>query len=59
MDKLRNDQNITTEDYQKQQAKLDEELRKGTAKRLELQRGGTINELENQKKQHEESDRLK
>jgi hypothetical protein len=59
MDKLRNDSNISQEDYQKQQDKLNDNLNKGLAKRLELQRGGTIAELESQKKQHEDSDRLK
>ena len=59
MDKLRKNEEISTEDFQKQQGKLEAELRKGTDKRLELQRGGTIATLENQKKEHEEANKLK
>ena len=58
MDKLRNNEELSTEDYQAQSKKLDEQLQKGLAKRLELQRGGTIATLEAKKKETEESNKI-
>jgi len=57
-DKLRANEELSTEDYQKQSEKLDAQLQKGLAKRLELERGGTIATLENKKKEHEDANKL-
>jgi hypothetical protein len=58
MDKLRASEELSTEDYQEQSKKLDEQLQKGLAKRLELERGGTIATLENKKKENEDANKL-
>lgn len=58
LDKLRANEELSTEDYQKQSEKLDAQLQKGLAKRLELERGGTIATLENKKKEHEDANKL-
>jgi len=58
MDKLRADNRLSTEDYQTQSKKLDEQLQKGLAKRLELERGGTIATLEAKKKEGEEANKI-
>jgi hypothetical protein len=59
MDKLRNNNEISTEDYIEQSKKLDAELEKGLIKQVELKRSGTIATLENQKKEGEEATKLK